>query len=127
MYDILTLQERQVKRSRDSLDETISKRRRTVRENDPQDSVSSDDNDEDGSKISGDTDFFEENTSEQSNQLSWDRDGTESQDLEEDTSDGYSRSSEDKESYDEDNFADEIPFSQDTVHSIESSDDEVGW
>lgn len=127
IYDQLTLLERQAKRSRDSLDEIISKRRRTARENDPQDRDSSDDNDDYGSRISGDIDSSEENTAEQPSQISWDRVGKESEDPEEDTSDGYSRSSEDQEAYDEDNLADELPFSQNTVHSMEDSDDEIDW
>lgn len=112
-YDLLTLQERQAKRRRDSLGETISKRRRTTAwENDLQEWGSSDDADYDGSSSSDGTDFAEENTTEQPSQISWNGDGPDSEGLEEDTSDGYSRSSEDEEAYDEDNLTDEFsPFS----------------
>lgn len=123
MYDLLTLQGQRAKRGRNSLDEIISKRRRTA----PQDRDSSDDNDDDGSRISGDINFSEENAAEQSSQISLDRDVTESEDLEEGTSDVFFRSSEDEEAYDEDNLADELPFSQNTVYSIEGSDDEIDW
>ncbi|KAI3047712.1 hypothetical protein CBS147353_11732 [Aspergillus niger] len=115
------------KRGRDSLDETVSKRRHTAWKNDSQERDYSDDTDYDGSSIFGGIDYAEEHTAVQPSQVTCSGDGSESEDPEEDTSDEYFRSSEDNEAHDE-NLTDEFaPFSQNTVHSDEDSGDETDW
>ncbi|GAA93219.1 hypothetical protein AKAW_11331 [Aspergillus luchuensis IFO 4308] len=119
--------ERQAKRGRDSLDETVSKRRHTAWKNDSQERDYSDDTDYDGSSIFGGIDYAEEHTAVQPSQVTCSGDGSESEDPEEDTSDEYFRSSEDNEAHDE-NLTDKFaPFSQNTVHSDEDSGDETDW
>ncbi|RAH53713.1 hypothetical protein BO85DRAFT_491837 [Aspergillus piperis CBS 112811] len=118
--------ERQAKRGCDSLDETISKRRRTASRNSLQERDYSDNTDYDGSSIFDGIDSTED-TAVQPSQESCNGDNSESEDLEEDTSDEPSRSSDDTEAHNESLTDDLAPFSQNTAHSEEDSGDETDW